>query len=213
MAEKKKVTKKTTGSRTRKPKEIEVIDAIVDVEEETIEEVKEVKAKKTYRELRNELRSKKNEIEVEILNLNTGSTTCRDRNGRIVFDLHNQGDREFVVLADIYEVASRYKRFFEKHLIAIIDVDSDEYCIEDIIEYLGLNEIYDEIENYDTDYIMQILKLEPKKFEKFVEGANEDLVRIVSSRAADLFKQGKFDSRLKEKALSERLGREDLFEL
>lgn len=194
-------------------KKIELTDEVVDDDKELEEIKKQEPKKKSQRELRTELRHKKNELEVEILNMNSGGTVCRDRNGRIVFELENYGDREFIMLADLYDVASRHKGFFEKHLISIIDVDSDEYGIEEIIEYLGLNEIYDEIENYDTDYIGHILKLDTKKFTKFIEHSSEDLARITAERAMELFKKGKFDSRLKEKVLVEKLGREDLFEI
>lgn len=197
-------------------KEVNIVDEIIEDSEEDFEDKVEpeiVVPKKTSRELRKELRIKKNEIEVEILNIHSGGVSCRDRNGRILFDFDSYGEREFVVLADLYEVATRYKGFFEKHQITIIDVDSLEYTIEDIIEYLGLNELYDEIENYDTDYISQILTLKYGDFEKFITSANIELVRAVASRAVSLFKVNKFDSRLKEKLIANRLGREDLFDI
>lgn len=212
----KKTDKKVAKKTTRKPKVVEVVEAIVDdIEEVEVVEVVEVKPRRSYKELKNEFRSKKHEIEVEILNLNSCATTCRDRGGRLIFEFNRTGDREFISLADAIDVASRYKGFFEKHLIAIIDVDTDDYEIEDILTYLNLNEIYevDEIENYDTDYISQILKMDAKKFKRFIDDASVELVRIVASRAVDLFKQGKFDSRIKEQALSEKLNREDLFEM
>ena len=72
-------------------------------------------------------------------------------------------------------------------MIAIIDVDSDEYDLEDIITYLNLDEIYQEnkIENYDTDYIGQILKMDTRKFTKLVEDANTDLVKTIAGRAVE----------------------------
>ena len=213
MEKETKVIKKT---RTRKPKKVEVVESVIDdVEIEDIVEVEEVLPKKTYKQLKQEFRSKKHEIEVEILNLNSCATSCRGRDGRLIFELNKSGDREFISLADISEVASRYKGFFEKHLIAIIDIDNDEYEIEDIITYLNLDEIYqeNEIENYDTDYIGQILKMDAKKFTRLVEDANTDLVKTIAGRAVELFKKGKFDSRLKEDALCKRLNREDLFEM
>lgn len=213
MEKETKVIKKT---RTRKPKKVEVVESVIDdVEIEDIVEVEEVLPKKTYKQLKQEFRSKKHEIEVEILNLNSCATSCRGRDGRLIFELNKSGDREFISLADISEVASRYKGFFEKHLIAIIDIDNDEYEIEDIITYLNLDEIYqeNEIENYDTDYIGQILKMDAKKFKRLVEDANTDLVKTIAGRAVELFKKGKFDSRLKEDALCKRLDREDLFEM
>lgn len=213
MEKETKVIKKT---RTRKPKKVEVVESVIDdVEIEDVVEVEEVLPKKTYKQLKQEFRSKKHEIEVEILNLNSCATSCRGRDGRLIFELNKSGDREFISLADISEVASRYKGFFEKHLIAIIDIDNDEYEIEDIITYLNLDEIYqeNEIENYDTDYIGQILKMDAKKFKRLVEDADINLVKTIANRAVELFRNGKFDSRIKEESLCKRLHREDLFEI
>lgn len=198
---------------SRKPKKIETVDEIIDEVEEDEPVVEKVEKKKSFRELRKELRVKKEEIEVEILNLHCGGTNCRDRSGRLLFDLSKYGDREFITLADLYEVASRNREFFEKHLIAIIDVDSDEYSIEDIIEFVGLNESLQGIEDYDCDYISRILSLKINEFEYLITNASEDLCIAVSSRAVELYKNGNFDSKRKETVLCNRLGREDLFEV
>lgn len=208
-----KVVKRT---RTRKPKKVEVVEEIKDdVKVEEVVEVEEVTPRKTYRELKKEFKSKQYEIEVEILNLNSCATSCRGRDGRLIFKFNRSGDREFINLADLLEVANRHKGFFEKHLIAIIDIDNDEYDLEDIITYLNLDEIYqeNEIENYDTDYIGQILKMDTKKFKRLVEDADIKLVKTIAGRAVELFRNGKFDSRIKEEVLCARLNREDLFEM
>ena len=208
-----KVVKRT---RTRKPKTVEVVEAIVDdVKVEETVEVEEVVPRKTYRELKKEFKSKQYEIEVEILNLNSCATSCRGRDGRLIFKFNKSGDREFISLADLLEVANRHKGFFEKHLIAIIDIDNDEYDLEDIITYLNLDEIYqeNEIENYDTDYVGQILKMDAKKFKRLIEDADVKLVKTIAGRAVELFRNGKFDSRIKEEVLCARLNREDLFEM
>ena len=217
MEKETKAIKKTSSRKPKKPKKVvEVVEAIVDdIEIEEVVNVEEVVPKKTYKELKKEFKAKQYEIEVEILNLNSCATSCRGRDGRLIFEFSKSGDREFISLADLSEVANRYKGFFEKHLIAIIDIDNDEYDLEDIITYLNLDEIdqENEIENYDTDYIGQILKLDAKKFKRFIEDANIELVRTIASRAVELFRNGKFDSRIKEEALCERLNREDLFEI
>ena len=208
-----KVVKKT---RTRKPKKVEVVEAIVDdVKVEETVEVEEVTPRNTYRELKKEFKSKQHEIEVEVLNLNSCATSCRGRDGRLIFKFNKSGDREFISLADLLEVANRHKGFFEKHLIAIIDIDNDEYELEDIITYLNLDEIYqeNEIENYDTDYIGQILKMDTKKFKRLIEDADVKLAKTIAGRAVELFRNGKFDSRIKEEVLCAKLNREDLFEI
>jgi hypothetical protein len=208
-----KMGKKVEKKVVEKVNQDEMIEEIVN---ETVEEVKSetVKKKKTYRELRSELRSKRNDIEVEVLNLNSSTTVFRDRDKKVILKLDNAGDREFVTLADIYDIANRNKGAFKKHFICISDVDSDEYSIEDILTYLNLDEIYqdDDIVDYDCDYIGTILKLDANKFERFTENASMELVRRVAERAIDLYKKKKFDSRIKENALISRLGREDLFE-
>lgn len=216
MEKETKTIKKTSTRKPRKPKQIEVVEEIIDdVEVEDTVKVEKVATKKTYKELKREFRSKQYEIEVEILNLNSCSTVCRGRDGRLIFEFNKSGDREFISLADLTEVANRYKGFFKKHLIAIIDIDSDDYELEDIITYLNLDEIYqeNEIENYDTDYISQILKMDAKRFKRLVEDAEIDLVKTIANRAIELFRNGKFDSRIKEEALCTRLNREDLFEI
>lgn len=208
-----KVVKKT---RTRKPKKVEVVEAIVDdVKVEETVEVEDITPRKTYRELKKEFKSKQHEIEVEVLNLNSCATSCRGRDGRLIFKFNKSGDREFISLADLLEVANRHKGFFEKHLIAIIDIDNDEYELEDIITYLNLDEIYqeNEIENYDTDYIGQILKMDTKKFKRLIEDADVKLAKTIAGRAVELFRNGKFDSRIKEEVLCAKLNREDLFEI
>ena len=202
-----KGVKKTT-KKTDKPKKV----AEVKVEKVIEEVVEEVVERKTYRQLRNELRTLKDHIEVEIINLNAGETYYRDRDGREVFRLSKPSDKEYVMLADVYDMANRHSGYFSDHIIAITDVISDEYDLEDILEYLNLKEIYNDIERYDTDYIDHILnKLNLDKFERVVESCDEKLVNSLSARAVKLYRERKFDSRLKEEILAKRLNRDSLF--
>jgi len=198
MAEIKEVKKAT--KKAAKPKNVEEV------------KVEEVVERKTYRQLRNELRTLKDHIEVEIVNLNAGETYYRDRDGREVFRLSKPSDKEYISLADAYDMANRHSGYFSDHIIAITDVISDEYDLEDILEYLNLKEVYNEIERYDTDYIDHILnKLDINKFERIVESCDLKLVNSLSARAVKLYRERKFDSRLKEEILAKRLNRDSLF--
>ena len=198
-----KEVKKTT-KKAAKPKKV--------AEPKIDKVVEEVVERKTYRQLRNELRTLKDHIEVEIVNLNAGETYYRDKDGREVFRLTKPSDKEYILLADVYDIANRHLGYFSDHIIAITDVVSDEYDLEDILEYLNLKEIYNEIERYDTDYVDYILnKLDINKFERIVESCDEKLVNSLSSRAVKLYRERKFDSRLKEEILAKRLNRESLF--
>ena len=203
MAEIKEV-KKTKKTTTRAKKVVEP-----KVEEIVVEEVVE---RKSYRQLRNELRTLKDHIEVEIVNLSSGETYYRDKDGREVFRLSKPSDKEYISLSDAYDMANRHSRYFSDHIIAITDVISDEYDLEDILEYLNLKEIYNDIERYDTDYINHILnKLDTNKFERIVENCDIKLVNSLASRAVRLYRERKFDSRLKEEILAKRLNRDSLF--
>ena len=203
MAEIKEV-KKTKKTTTKAKKVVEP-----KVEEIVVEEVVE---RKSYRQLRNELRTLKDHIEVEIVNLSSGETYYRDKDGREVFRLSKPSDKEYISLSDAYDMANRHSRYFSDHIIAITDVISDEYDLEDILEYLNLKEIYNDIERYDTDYINHILnKLDTNKFERIVENCDIKLVNSLASRAVRLYRERKFDSRLKEEILAKRLNRDSLF--
>ena len=196
----KKVAKKSTKSK-------KVVEPKV---EKVVEEVVE---RKTYRQLRNELRNLKDHIEVEIVNLNSGETYYRDKDGREVFRLSKPSDKEYILLADVYDIANRHSGYFTDHVIAITDVVSDEYDLEDILEYLNLKEIYNDIERYDTDYIDYILnKLDMNKFERVVNSCDVKLVNSLAARAVKLYRERKFDSRLKEEIIAKRLNRHSLFE-
>ena len=201
-----KEVKKTTKKAATKPKAKKVVEPVV-------EKIEEVPVRKTYRELRNELRAKKDHIEVEIVNLNSGETFYRDRDGREVFRLSKPSDKEYILLSDVYDIANRHSGYFTNHLIAITDVISSEYDLEDILVYLNLEELYNDIERYDTDYVGYILtKLDMDKFERVVESSDIKLVNSLANRAVKLYREKKFDSRLKEDILARRLNRTSLFE-
>ena len=186
MTEIKEVKKKkaTTKPKTTKPKTTKVVKEVVEVEEIIVEPVK---VRKNYRQLRSELVDLINRIEVEIVNLNSGETYYRDK--------------------------VKHNVYFKNHLIAITDVISDEYDLEDIIEYLNLKEVYTNIENYDTDYVGYILmELDIDKFERVVNQAEPKLLNSLAARAVALYRAKKFDSRLKEDILARKLNRPSLID-
>ena len=201
-----KEVKKTTKKTTTKPRAKKVVEPVV-------EKIEEAPVRRTYRELRNELRTKKDHIEVEIVNLNSGETFYRDKDGREVFRLTKPSDKEYILLSDVYDIANRHNGYFSNHLIAITDVVSSEYDLEDILTYLNLEDLYDDIERYDTDYIGYILnRLDLNKFERIVQNADLKLVNSLANRAVKLYREKKFDSRLKEDILARRLKKHSLFE-
>ncbi|ENY8698325.1 hypothetical protein KLL36_11480 [Clostridioides difficile] len=189
----------------------EVLNEIEQINENKILQKKS--SRKTYKQLRSELRKLKDEIEVEIMNLDTGTVLYRDRDERLIFEMNKAGEKTFILLSDLYEISNKHRGYFENYLITIIDVDSDDYTVEDILEYLNLKDMYEYLDEYDLDYINHILlKLDNDKFVNLVEKANYGLIECLGSRVIELYKKGKFDSHYKERLIATRLGLQSLFE-
>ena len=83
----------------------------------------------------------------------------------------------------------------------------------DIIDFLGLNSLYEYIRNPNEDYLEYFLsdKVDINSFEKILNKNNVELTRRLAERAIDLQKKKKFDSGLKAKLLAKRIGMEDLY--
>ena len=199
--------KKETKAKTTKAKVTKKV-------EEVVKEVEVPVKKKTKRELRNELKKLKHDIDVEIVSLSTGRVSYTNREGDVIFDLNNFGDKDIVDLGEIYRLASKHKNYFERHYIAIVDVYHDDYDLEDILEFLGITELYSNIENYDENYIHEILmNMDNYDFEKTVSVNNRYLADRLADRAKFLYRKDKFYDMSKAKVLADRLNTYDLFEL
>lgn len=214
---KKTMDKKTEDKVAKEINEEEIIDKdAVAVEEVPVSEepIKKdtVKKNKSYKETRSALKQQKYDIEVEILNLDTGTVLYKDPSGREVFRMKKFGERAFVLMDDLFNIVNKHRGFFEDHIICISDVDSDEFTVDDVLFALNLEDIYNDIKNHTGDYINYILtELSMDKFNKIVSEAKIEMAESLASRAVIMYKEGKFDSRRKEEILAKKLGKEELF--
>lgn len=171
------------------------------------------KDKKSLRELRHELKKRKS-LEVGIMSLSTGEIFYECPKTRYKFTLNKVGARENLELDVLTTLVNRNRAFFENHLITIVDFEDDEFTVDDLIVYLGLQDIYTDIENTDVDYIAEILNLDADEFNKIItKSGNELLARKIAERAVYLYSKGKFDSHIKQRMLSKAIGMEDLFDV
>lgn len=169
--------------------------------------------KRSLKELRQELKKRKS-LEVEIMSLSTGTIVYECPKTRYKFALSKVGARESLELDVLTTLVNRSRDFFENHLITIVDFEDEDFTVEDLITYLGLQDIYTDIENTDVDYIAEILKLDNSEFEKIInKEGNNSLVEKVAERAVYLYKQKKFDSHTKQRILSKRMNIDDLFDV
>ncbi|HBF1185947.1 TPA: hypothetical protein KNR26_002129 [Clostridioides difficile] len=170
-------------------------------------------------ELQRKLKQKKQEIDIEIKNISTWDVDYIDpREKQQIFSLSKVGSKdstEFIDLDTLYRIVRRSPGFFEEHRLIISDVDSlDVECTPmDIIDFLGLNSLYEHIRNPNEDYLEYFLsdKVDINSFEKILNKNNIELTRRLAERAIDLHKKKKFDSGLKAKLLAKRIGIEDLY--
>ncbi|HIE4740773.1 TPA: hypothetical protein ACXNBL_000718 [Clostridioides difficile] len=170
-------------------------------------------------ELQRKLKQKKQEIDIEIKNISTWDVDYIDpREKQQIFSLSKVGSKdstEFIDLDTLYRIVRRSPGFFEEHRLIISDVDSlDVECTPiDIIDFLGLNSLYEHIINPNEDYLEYFLsdKVDINSFEKILNKNNVELTRRLAERAIDLHKKKRFDSGLKAKLLAKRIGIEDLY--
>ena len=165
---------------------------------------KTISSKKTKATINKELRMKAKDIDVEVESLAVGVVFYESKKTGEMLDLNEAGMREVVSLDLLIDMSKKSKSLLTKLVIGIVDVFSDDYTVEDVVELLGLKDCYvfDEmnIENVDkfildTDYTefekkFNAIKVEDSKY-RFVE------------RSIMLHKEGLLDSEAK-KGLLER---------
>lgn len=207
--EKTKETKPKTVKNTKKKieKEVEV------VEEVKVEEVVKTE-KRSRQQIRKAIKKDAPNITVYVMNLSSNQVKFTYAND-VIFDLKDEGSETDISLDEFALLKNGHKGFFEKHLIAVTDIDcdgEDEYEIEDILDYLGVSDVYDEIENYDMDYIKYILtKADAYDLEKLLANCDDYLAERIAERAVKMLKKGKLDSIKKQDLIARRVGLKELY--
>lgn len=173
----------------------------------------------TRRNLIRELKNKRNEIDVEITNIS--AVRCKyveEKTKYKYFDLR-MGDKEILTLADLQEVVNRCRFMFEDHYLLITDVimvdeeDDKKYTIDDLLVYLGLMDIYVDIDNHQIDYIEQLIyDSKIKDFKDVVSRSDRPLLVSIAGRMLSVFKQDPDEiDRNKIEIISSKLNLGDIF--
>lgn len=173
----------------------------------------------TRRNLIRELKNKRNEIDVEITNIS--AVRCKyveEKTKYKYFDLQ-MGDKEILTLADLQEVVNRCRFMFEDHYLLITDVimvdeeDDKKYTIDDLLVYLGLMDIYVDIDNHQIDYIEQLIyDSKIKDFKDVVSRSDRPLLVSIAGRMLSVFKKDPDEiDRNKIEIISSKLNLGDIF--
>lgn len=199
MATEKKTSEKKTTKSGKKPRK-------------TVE-------RNSRRNLIRELKNKRNEIDVEITNIS--AVRCKyveEKTKYKYFDLR-MGDKEILTLADLQEVVNRCRFMFEDHYLLITDVimvdeeDDKKYTIDDLLVYLGLMDIYVDIDNHQIDYIEELIyDSKIKDFKDVVSRSDRPLLISIAGRMLSIFKKDPDEiDRNKVEIISSKLNLGDIF--
>ena len=145
-------------------------------------------------------------IDVEIQNISNATLIYRDYRGGLLFELE-PSQTKVISLDDLTEVNSRCPGFFTRYDLIVIDVidDDDEVGIQDVLMYLGVDDIYVGLKNIEEDY-MDIL-LDEESYDEFkrVINLNKDILRVVAGNMIRKVKDEEYDQRDKMKLMIDKM--------
>ena len=190
--------------------------------EMVVEKKKEVKQRKSLRELRRLLHR---DTEILLMNNTQGGIYYYCPKTHTEIEMTEFGDTQIITLEVLEAMKNKAKSLLKKLCLVIVDVYpdvelEDEIEIRDVLTYLGLEEIYEPISNelenngeiYSEDFFDELIINKTKdEFNKLVDKFNKGLLINLARRGVYLYQTGKFDSRYKMDKLQEKLGVEDLF--
>lgn len=207
-------------------KKDEVIEEVVETTEEVIEEKpkkttrgrkattkeetkKEVKSRAT---INKELRAKAKDIDVEVESLVKGDVFYVSKKTGEVLEINEVGDREIISLDLLIDISKRGKKFLNKFIIGVVDVYSDDYTLEDILELLDIKDKYIFKEMSISEIDSFILDTELTEFEKEFNALKDEHLKFrLIERSVALYKEHLLDSTAKMRLFEVAYGTEYLY--
>lgn len=136
------------------------------------------------------------------------------------FDLPNWGDEEYITVGELRTMVNSSRKLFESFTVLIVEILDDEYTLEDLLVYLGLDDKYEQyfklIPNQRdkqasvADIRTFIEKSNAERFEQVLEGMDGKLRATIIQTALLLFKTGDF-SDYKKMQVIRKLTHDDIF--
>jgi hypothetical protein len=149
-------------------------------------------------------------MEVAIMNNTHGGFiyVCPKTQNR--YEMTGYGDIDYITVGELLTMKNSHKPILEKFWILLIDVITDEVELEDVLKYLGLDRIYDDVlkpENIDEF----IIKSKSEDFNKAIKTMNKNISERVIERSIMLFREGNFNDFTKIQHMQEIVGNDQLF--
>lgn len=148
--------------------------------------------------------------EVVVMN-NTNGMLYFPTRGRDL-DITTGGDTAILSIEELTEIKNKAKSMFTKFYLVPVDVIQEDVSLEEVIVYLGLDNIYNKENLNLEEYMENILNSKPEQFLRYMETLSEEMVSSLAERIADLYIRDEFDSSRKQQMLCDRLGNKYFFE-
>ena len=160
------------------------------------------------------LRRDRKDVVVEIMNISNGKCRYTDANGRPYFDLE-MGELETISLEDLTEVNNRCRGFFRDYNLIVSDVMSEEYTVDDVLNYLGVMRYYSKFQNRNEDFLEYLIF--DADYDEFKEAMYSEysLQRAIAGRMLVAYKdeeEREYIDRDKVRLVGKRLGLREIFE-
>ncbi len=188
-------------------------DVVEKSEEKEVTKEKVTKKKLNKSQISNLLKKHENDINVEVLNIGIGSVLYMNKMGQTYFDL-DLGESEIISLGMMKEVCGRSMGFFKDFAITITNIfleEVEDITHQDVITYLGLDRVFKEIDEYDTDFIRNfILESDEEEFEKELKKKGRKFTKMIACKMIQLYQDGEDIDRGKEIIVKDLLDLESL---
>lgn len=148
---------------------------------------------------------------------------CNAGNSTIVYDCpktmtHYEmryGDFEYMTFMELKIMKSQHVGMLENYILIPMDVNSEDYTIEDVLKILKIGHLYGEemLIDGNIDYIINDSKLNMFKslLEDALENKKAPYVQLIIDRAIELAKKGEFTDYSKMNYLEEIAKSPDMF--
>lgn len=138
---------------------------------------------------------RKNNVEIQIM-CNLTNSTYIYVNPKTGYEckLEHFGQTDFILFEDLFTMARFSRSHLENYWIIITEVLDDELTLEDLIEVLGIQDIYKNEEMMYEDNLDYILKeTDLNEFTNIIDNVNENYRNVIMNRAIGLYNASKFN--------------------
>jgi hypothetical protein len=142
---------------------------------------------------------------------------CNAGNTTVIYDCNKTGmsytfkygDMEYLTFEELKSMKSEASGLLENYILIPIDVNSDDYTIEDILRVLRIDDLYTEemLIDGNIDYILNNSKI--NVFKSIIDNSSKQYLRMILDRALELAKTEKLNDLSKMSYLEDVVGNKD----